>query len=192
MAEHAASQPGRKAIFLDRDGVINRKLPEDAYVRNPAEFEFLPGVMEALAVMKDLGFLLVVTTNQRGIGRGLMTDGDLEAVHRHMLSELEKHCVALDGVYYCPHDLFEQCGCRKPEPGMILAACNDLRVDLSRSYMVGDSPSDVAAGQRAGTRTVRIGAAQDGDADMVFVNLLDFAHFLEGSTCCQSPDGSSA
>ena len=191
MSENAASRPGRKAIFLDRDGVINRKLPEDAYVRNPAEFEFLPGAIEALSMMKDLGFLLVVTTNQRGIGRGFMTDRDLEAVHRHMRSELEKNCVALDGVYHCPHEVFVQCGCRKPEPGMILAACDDLRVDLSRSYMVGDSPSDVTAGQRAGTRTVRIGASPDRDADMVFLSLLDFARFLERSSRRSDPNGSS-
>lgn len=181
MSKSAASQAGRKAIFLDRDGVINRKLPEDKYVRNPAEFEFLPGVMEALALMKDLGFLLVVTTNQRGIGRGLMSESDLQAVHGHMISELKKNCIELDGVYHCPHELFERCGCRKPEPGMILAAGNDLCVDLAASYMVGDSPSDVAAGRRAGTRTVKIGESSDGQADMAFMDLLDFARFLATS-----------
>jgi D-glycero-D-manno-heptose 1,7-bisphosphate phosphatase len=181
MTAGAAPLSLRKAIFLDRDGVINRKLPENAYVRGPAEFEFLPGSIEALSVLRALGFLLIVTTNQRGIGRGLMTETDLHAVHEHMISELLKNHIHLDGVYHCPHDVYEQCGCRKPEPGMILKASAELCVDVARSYMVGDSPSDVAAGRRAGTRTVRIGDSADSDADMAFPSLLEFARFLEAS-----------
>ena len=194
MTEGAASQTERRAVFLDRDGVINRKLPENAYVRDPSEFEFLPGAREALSIMRGLGFLLVITTNQRGIARGFMTDNDLEAVHGHMIAELQRNNIELDRVYYCPHDVHEQCGCRKPEPGMILAACNDLHVDVARSYMVGDSASDVAAGRKAGTRTVRIGQIADSDADMTFPDLLHFALFLKESlqeSHC-STDSSSA
>ena len=146
-----------------------------------AEFEFLPGVIEALSIMRELGFMLVITTNQRGIGRGFMTDQDLDAVHLHMAEELRRNGIELDGVYYCPHEVYEQCACRKPEPGLLFAASTDLHVDLVHSYMVGDSPSDIAAGQRAGTRTVRIGNPEDGDADLAFRNLLEFALFLQES-----------
>jgi D-glycero-D-manno-heptose 1,7-bisphosphate phosphatase len=181
MADDTDPKSHHKAVFLDRDGVINRKLPENAYVREPAEFEFLPGVIQALSIMRKLGFLLVVTTNQRGIGRGLMTDEDLKTVHLHMAEELRRNGIELDGVYYCPHEAHEQCGCRKPEPGMLFAATDDLCVDLAHSYMVGDSPSDIAAGQRAGTHTVRIGSPENNDADLVFGNLLEFALFLQKS-----------
>ncbi len=181
MTDGPGSKSLRKAVFLDRDGVINRKLPENAYVRDPAEFEFLPGVIEALSIMKELGFLLVIATNQRGIGRGFMTDAHLETVHVHMAEELRRNGVELDGVYYCPHETSEQCGCRKPEPGMLFAATEDLRVDLAHSYMVGDSPSDIGAGRRAGTRTVRIGSSEDANADLAFRDLLEFALFLKGA-----------
>ena len=164
-----------RAIFLDRDGVINRKLPEYGYVRDVSEFEFLPGVFEALTT---LGFMLVLVTNQRGIARGLMSTDDLARVHGFMQSELQRNSVPIDRIYYCPHEEFEGCSCRKPEPGMLLAACSDYGIDPSTSYTVGDSAKDVLAGKRAGTRTVRIAAADDAGADLVFPSLLAFALFL--------------
>jgi D-glycero-D-manno-heptose 1,7-bisphosphate phosphatase len=167
----------RKAVFLDRDGVINRKVP-DTYITKASEFHFLPGVGEALSIFKRLGFLLVLITNQRGIARGLMTGEDLDAVHDYMQRELGKDYVALDAIYHCPHEEFEYCNCRKPEPGMILAASADLNIDLDASYMVGDSLCDIGAGQGAGVQTVCIGSERQGDADMVFPNLLAFARFL--------------
>ncbi len=174
----SASKPGR-AIFLDRDGVINRKLPENCYVSEVSQFELLPDVPEALAKLKSLGFLLVLTTNQRGIARNFMTSEHLAAVHEFMQQELSDGGAALDAVYYCPHERDEGCGCRKPEPGMILCAARDLSIDLQASYMVGDSASDVAAGRRAGTRTVRIGLEPDEEADLTFPSLLAFALYLE-------------
>jgi D-glycero-D-manno-heptose 1,7-bisphosphate phosphatase len=169
----------KKAVFLDRDGVINVKLPENRYVRNSSEFEFLPGVAEALSMLREIGFRLVIITNQRGIARGLMSPEELERVHRFMEEELGKSSVEIDGLYYCPHDDHEYCECRKPEPGMILAACRDLGIDPAESYMVGDSASDVDAGRRAGTRTVRIAADHDPNADMVFPSLPAFVAFLQ-------------
>jgi len=171
---------GRVAVFLDRDGVINRRFPEIVYVAGPEHFDLLPGVVEALSILRELGFLLVVVTNQRGIARGFMTEEDLNQVHEFMKSELGKSHVFLDAVYFCPHDEDEDCSCRKPKPGMILEAARIMGIDLASSYTVGDSDSDVAAGRTAGTRPVRIGALEDVDADMAFPSLLDFALFLKG------------
>jgi D-glycero-D-manno-heptose 1,7-bisphosphate phosphatase len=171
--------PQRKAVFLDRDGVINTKLPEDRYVTAPSEFHLLEGVVEALLTLKELGYLLVVTTNQRGVGRGFMTPEDLDRVHRYMEQELNKRGVMLDRICHCPHRRSEACSCRKPEPGMIVTAAKDLGIDVAESYMVGDSPSDIEAGRRAGTRTVLIGKREDADPDARFDSLLDFALFLK-------------
>jgi D,D-heptose 1,7-bisphosphate phosphatase len=169
----------RKAVFLDRDGVINAKLPENHYVTHVAEFEFFPGVKRALAILKRLGYLLILITNQRGVARGFMTVEGLQRVHDYMQSVLERDSAPLDAIYYCPHDVFENCSCRKPQPGMILKASLDLNVDLSASYMVGDSPKDILAGRNAGVTTVRISRQPDEFADFVFPNLLEFARYLE-------------
>lgn len=176
--DSSASEP-KRAIFLDRDGVINRKLTEDRYVTRVSQFELLPDVPEALAKLRGLGFLLVLITNQRGIARKFMSEEHLAAVHESMQRELAGYGAALDALYYCPHERDEDCGCRKPEPGMILTAAGDFHIDLDSSYMVGDSESDVAAGRNAGTRTVRICDEVDEEADLTFPSLLDFALYLE-------------
>lgn len=176
----------RKAIFLDRDGVINVRRTEVTYVSDRSQFTLLPGVPEALAMLRDMGFLLVVITNQRGIARGFMTHEDLADVHGYMESELAATGVNFDRVYYCPHEEFENCGCRKPDPGMILSAIQDLGIDPAHSFMVGDSPSDIEAGHRAGTRTVRITDEPDAIADYTFPSLLEFASFLRNGTLNQS------
>jgi len=172
----------RAAVFLDRDGVINVRRPEVEYVTQVAQFDFLPGALEALTILSELGFALVVVTNQRGIARKMMTEDDLSAVHGYMQAEALKRGVQFDAVYHCPHDTFEQCACRKPEPGMILKAAEDLEIDLTRSYMVGDTPSDIEAGKRAGVRAVQITDGEDCVADLVFPRLLDFALYLKEQT----------
>jgi len=189
MPHGSGSRPPRKAVFLDRDGVVNVKLPEDHYVTDASEFVFLPGAFEALAMLKKLGFLLVLVTNQRGIARGMLTPDQLAAVHGFMQEELAGRGAALDSVYHCPHEVFENCGCRKPEPGMILAARDDLGIDLAASFMVGDAPSDVAAGKNAGTKTVRIGIENDDEADLTFPSLLDFAMFVQRRSGCFPREG---
>lgn len=178
MKQLADASTSRKAVFLDRDGVINHKLPNTPYITKVSEFYILPGVGEALSIFKKLGFMLILITNQRGIARGFMTGEDLEAVHDYMQGELRKVYAPLDAIYHCPHEEFEYCDCRKPEPGMILTASRDLKIDLDASYMVGDSLCDIGAGQGAGVRTVCIGPERHGDADMVFPDLLSFARFL--------------
>lgn len=169
---------GKGAVFLDRDGVINRKMPPNQYVSKIAEFEILPRVIEALKILTDLGFPLIVVTNQRGINRGLMSEEDLIRVHEHMADVFRKNGISLAGVYFCPHDEHERCPCRKPEPGMILRAARDLLPDLTASYMVGDSATDIEAGRRAGLRTVSIGEVKHPGSDLGFHSLYDFALFL--------------
>ena len=174
-------QKRTRAVFLDRDGVINRKLPEDRYVRNHEEFELLPGVRAALSIFSRLGYLLVVVTNQRGIARGLMDKNALDNVHDYMKLMFSERDVYLDGLYYCPHDRDEGCQCRKPRPGMILQAARDLKIDLGSSFMIGDSDSDIEAATNAGVRAVRISSEQDPKAFLTFPTLLEFARHLENS-----------
>ncbi len=169
-----------RAVFLDRDGVINRRFPDVEYVRDPSQFELLPGVGEALRTLQDLGYRLVVVTNQRGIGRGFMTEEDLGRVHAYMERLLKEYGVSLSAIYFCPHDVDARCSCRKPEPGMILAAVRDLKIDLASSYMIGDSESDTLAGRRAGARTVRVGADGDPAANEHYPSLPAFVEALAG------------
>ncbi len=166
------------AILLDRDGVINRKLPEDSYVRNPDQFEFLPGVFDALSILQDMGYVLMVVTNQRGIGRGFMSEEDLSRVHAFMQQELSERGIFLDRIYHCPHDIHEACPCRKPAPGMILEALAHKGADRETSFMVGDSIKDIIAGRSAGVTAVRISADNTADGDLRFPSLLDFARYL--------------
>lgn len=178
----------RRAIFLDRDGVINEKLPEDHYVARPSELRLLPGSVEALQILYRLGYALIVVTNQRGIARGFMTEEDLSRVHDFLRNVLKDKGVFLDGICHCPHETFENCPCRKPQPGMILEAVEHFRIDPAGSYMVGDSPSDVEAGRSAGVITVRISRDSDEEADMVFADLLEFARYLESAQKARNGD----
>lgn len=140
---------GSKAVFLDRDGVINHRLP-GAYVRCWEEFRFCRGARPALRRLKDHGYLLIVFTNQRGIGRGLMTEADLDAVHRRMQEELARSGAAVDAVFHCPHDRDADCECRKPRPGMLRRALERFPIDPARSWVIGDSESDIEAGRTIG------------------------------------------
>ena len=137
----------KKALFLDRDGVIN----EDAgYVYRREDFVFKEGIFAALREFAQAGYALVVVTNQSGIGRGYYTQKQFDELCGFMLSEFEKEGVKIDKIYFCPHAPEADCLCRKPEPGMLLNAANELNIDLARSIMIGDKDSDVQAGQSAG------------------------------------------
>lgn len=137
----------KKALFLDRDGVIN----EDAgYVYRREDFVFKEGIFAALREFAQAGYALVVVTNQSGIGRGYYTLEQFDELCRFMLSEFEKEGVKIEKIYFCPHAPEADCLCRKPEPGMLLKAANELNIDLARSIMIGDKDSDVQAGQSAG------------------------------------------
>jgi D-glycero-D-manno-heptose 1,7-bisphosphate phosphatase len=146
------------AVFLDRDGTINEKAPDGDYVRRPEELALLPGAAAALRRLNRAGIRTLLVTNQRGVARGLMTQVQVSAVNDRLAQLLAAQDARLDGVYVCPHDDGE-CDCRKPRPGMLLAAARDHDVPLDRSVMVGDSEADVTAGRAAGTVTVRIAPA---------------------------------
>ena len=144
----------RPAIFLDRDGVINA---DHGYVYQWSDFEILPGVEQALAALQAMGYALVIVTNQSGIGRGLYNESDVESLHNALREHLTKHNIELSGIYFCPHHpsaakgaYLQDCTCRKPAPGLLLAAGEELNIDFSRSVMVGDKSSDMEAGRRAG------------------------------------------
>jgi D-glycero-D-manno-heptose 1,7-bisphosphate phosphatase len=137
----------RPAVFLDRDGTV---IADAGYPRDPAEVTFLPGAVDALRRLGDAGFALVVVSNQSGIGRGLVTQEQADAVHRRFLALLAEQGIELTGAFYCPHAPDEGCECRKPAPGLICRAAAELSLDLGRSYMVGDKQTDVETGRRAG------------------------------------------
>lgn len=150
----------KRAVFLDRDGTIN---VEVQYLSRVDEFQFIPGVPSALKGLKDAGFLLVVVTNQSGIGRGYYDEAALESIHDHMHSDLAAFGAAIDACYFCPHhpehangEYRKECGCRKPLPGMLQQAAEDLGIDLAASYMIGDKLSDVLAGINAGCTSLLV------------------------------------
>jgi len=165
----------RPAIFLDRDGVINE---DRGYVHQSANFVFLPGVQDALRRLQDAGFVLVIVTNQSGIGRGYFNEADYAALTAYMRAELHRVGVTVDAVYHCPHLPPAKggvCDCRKPLPGMIERAISELSIDPAKSFMIGDKPSDIAAGRAAGLAAayqVGHGQAAPG-ASGGFANLAD-------------------
>ncbi len=166
----------RPAVFLDRDGTINREVH---YLSRPDQVELLPGAGEGLRRLAGAGYLLVVVTNQSGVSRGYFTRTDLDAIHARLARELEAAGVALAGVYCCvahPEDRDPE---RKPGTGMIARAAADLGIDLAASWFVGDKTVDVQTGRNAGLRTVLVQtgyAGQDGEfavaADVVAADLV--------------------
>lgn len=156
----------QKAIFLDRDGTINKLV---GFLRNIEDFELLPNVPEAIRRINSSGYLAIVVTNQPVIARGEVSVSELEEIHNKMETLLGNEGAYLDAIYYCPHhphkgfdgeiaELKIDCECRKPKPGMLLRAANDFNIDLSHSWMIGDSENDILAGKSAGCKTGLIGS----------------------------------
>ena len=143
----------RAAVFLDRDGTINR---DPGYLSDPDGFELFPRSGEGMRLLAESGFTLVVVSNQSGIGRGLIAPSQLDEIHERMKSELRGEGVELEGIYYCPHHPGERCSCRKPSPLLVLSAAEKLGLDLASSYFVGDQASDILTGKNAGLRTVLV------------------------------------
>jgi len=143
-------------LFLDRDGVINKKL-QGKYVRHFSDFEFIPGALDALARLTKVFNRIIIITNQQGIGKKIMSDSDLNILHVRMEEEIEKSEGKISKIYYCPHLQEINCLCRKPEPGMILQAIIDFPgIVIKDSYLIGDSDTDIAAGQRINLNTIKV------------------------------------
>ena len=158
-------QNKQKAVFLDRDGTINKYV---GFLRNIDEFELLDGAVEAIKKINASGYLAIVVTNQPVIARGEVSFEELERIHNKMETLLGKEGAYLDAIYFCPHhphkgyegerpELKFDCNCRKPKPGMLLKAAQDFNIDLAQSWMIGDGENDIRAGQNAGCRTALIG-----------------------------------
>lgn len=183
---------GRKAVFLDRDGTVNRNTH---YLIDFADFELLPGVEAALRILQDLGYLLLGASNQSGVARGLFTYPAVEELNRKIIADLASRGIRIEEIAFCPHHpegtvtpYAKACECRKPSPGMLRDLARKYDVDMARSYMVGDSESDALAGLNAGARGVwiRPEAARSPAGSQVdnpgkikeFASLLDFAGYL--------------
>lgn len=143
-----------KTVFLDRDGIINRRAAPHQYITRWEDFRFLAGVPEAIRALNEAGYQVFVVTSQRGVARGMMTMDTVEEIHRRMCRALEKAGAHIDDIYVCPHEA-GQCTCRKPEIGLFLCAEQEHSVDKAASWMVGDEAADAEAGQRYGVRTIR-------------------------------------
>ncbi|MBN1808237.1 MAG: HAD-IIIA family hydrolase [Planctomycetes bacterium] len=146
----------RRALFIDRDGTLNRNPPRGSFVWHWGDWRFLPHVEEALRRFTRDGFAIVVVTNQSGIARGLYSQDDVRSLHDRVSAVLQSRGVNIAAFYFCPHSDADKCACRKPGPGMLLAAAADLDIDLSQSIFAGDSARDVLAGKAAGTATAFI------------------------------------
>jgi D-glycero-D-manno-heptose 1,7-bisphosphate phosphatase len=145
-----------RTVFLDRDGVLNEKMPEGCYVTRWEEFQMLAGVPEAIARLNRAGLLVIVVSNQRGVARGLYTPADVEAIHAVFQHELQSHGAQVDAFYFCPHDKCS-CICRKPLPGMFEQAVAQFpQIEATSSVMIGDSLSDMEFGRRLGMKTIFI------------------------------------
>jgi histidinol-phosphate phosphatase family protein len=165
-------------LFLDRDGVINRRIV-DGYVTRWEEFEFLPGVLEAIKILAERFKYIFVITNQQGVGKGLMTMEQVDDIHDKMCTEIEAHGGLIDGILVCPQLASEPDNYRKPRPDMAFMACEICPdINLEQCIMVGDGQTDIEFGRNAGTKTVFIGA-DNPDADDTFPSLFDFAQSLQ-------------
>jgi D-glycero-D-manno-heptose 1,7-bisphosphate phosphatase len=141
-------------VFIDRDGVVNEKMPEGRYVTSWNEFQVLPGVVEAIRLLNQARLRVVVVSNQRGVALGLYSSDDVRAIHAEFERMLEAFGAHVDGIYFCPHDKTE-CNCRKPLPGLFEQAAKDLPgISATSSVMIGDSASDIEFGRRLGMKTI--------------------------------------
>jgi D-glycero-D-manno-heptose 1,7-bisphosphate phosphatase len=152
--------PLNRAVFLDRDGTIN---VEKEYLHKIEDFAFIPGAPEAIKRLKDAGLLVIVVSNQSGIGRGYFDEQAVETLHEHIQAELAAYGTSIDAFYFCPHhpdkgvgEYKISCDCRKGSPGMLLQAAEEHDIDLSKSFMIGDKLADIEAGERAGCQSILV------------------------------------
>jgi len=167
----------QKAVFLDRDGVINI---DKAYVSKIEDFEFCEGVFETLRYFQKLGYLLILVTNQSGIGRGYYSEEDFQKLTSWMRQELLHVKISIDAVYHCPHAPETNCACRKPKSGMFEEAIKTFDIDVIHSWMIGDKPSDIEAAHGAGIeQTILLGCEHSPKAKYCVNFLLDTINFIK-------------
>lgn len=140
-----------KAIFLDRDGTLNKEV---MYAHKEEDYALLPGVIEGLRSLKEKGFLFFIITNQAGIGRGIFKEEDMHLFNKLLLSDLESAGIHIEKLYFCPHHPDDGCDCRKPEPRWVFEAAKEFAIDLTKSYMLGDHKSDMLMARNAGIKAV--------------------------------------
>lgn len=176
----------KKAIFLDRDGTIN---VEKDYLHKIEDFEFETGALEALKIFEELGYIVIVVTNQSGIARGYYTEVDLERLNSYMMIKVKENGGNISKCYYCPHhsekglDQYKiECNCRKPEAGMLINAIGEYDIDVEKSYMVGDKISDIQAGEKVKVTPVLVKTGygkktleKENITCEIYDNLLEFA-----------------
>lgn len=178
-----------KAVFLDRDGTINKEVN---YLYRPEDFVFIPGAVEAIKTFRRLGYKVIVITNQAGVARGYYKEEDVKALHQFLDNLLADEGTRIDAYYYCPHhpdgiveEYKGECSCRKPKTGMIIHATKDFDIDLSNSIIIGDKEIDVQTGKKSGIGKcilVRSGHSTEEKntvADAIYDNLFDFAKALK-------------
>lgn len=189
------------AILLDRDGTLNAERAD--YVKSWEEFVFLPGALEALALLARLRVPVAVITNQSCVGRGIVPRRHLDEIHQRMLAQVQQAGGRIDAVYVCPHRPDEGCACRKPAPGLLRQAASDFDVDPARCVYIGDAPTDLEAAQRAGCRALMVASGlraemlrdrkAHGDSTPLFTDLSEAAAWLSANAMWpanrQSPAG---
>lgn len=146
----------KKTVFLDRDGTINVRAPKACYIETPKQFIWLAGAREAIKLLNDKDYRVLLVSNQPGIARGNLTEEILGKIHQKMQSELQEIGAHIDDIYYCPHNWEEGCECRKPKPGMLYQAQKEYSLDLTKCIMVGDDDRDMEAGNSAGCKCIQI------------------------------------
>ncbi|MDQ0351964.1 D-glycero-D-manno-heptose 1,7-bisphosphate phosphatase [Alkalibacillus filiformis] len=167
-----------KAVFLDRDGVINEvKTSRVRFVNKPRDFHFLPGVKEAVAKLHDCGYDVFVVTNQGGVGLGYMTEDMLKEIHQHMVDEFEKSGAHIKEVKACTHKPHEDCECRKPKPGMLNTLIEKYHIDRKQSYMIGDREVDIEAGYAAQVTSLMV-ANESNQAKFSFNDLPEAVNWI--------------
>ncbi len=179
----------QKAVFLDRDGVVNEDVD---HLNSVSDLHMIPSSVRAIKQLNDRGYIVVLVTNQGGIAKGIIDPRNLEAIHAEMTDHLTRGGARLDGIYFCPHhpqgtiaEYAIVCDCRKPKAGLIYRAAKDLEIDLSKSFLVGDKLSDIVAGKTAGVKTILVNAghasvdvAQEVIPDIVAQDLLGAVQYI--------------
>lgn len=146
----------KPAIILDRDGVLNKKAPKAEYITKWSDFKWIDGSKQAIVLLKQAGYTVIIVSNQAGISRDVMTEADLKDIHDKMKEEVRIFGGGIDAIYHCPHGWDEGCSCRKPNPGMLFQAQRDFSIDLSKTYFIGDDIRDKQAGDAAGCKTILV------------------------------------